>query len=278
MSYGSEPETVDAIAMGPDGYLYALGHSMANMEVLRLDPWTGLTTSIHSSYFSGGGDMDFDVDGDLIASGDNYIPGVSTGNSYEGTLRRFDGATGGLKDSFELEPNNEKVITWIALAPNELTMFALGNWGASKRLTRYSYSTEINSFQEHDTYVLANSYNGIWIGPDELIYLRGYHNGGIDRFTQSGVYFDRFTNDYFSDLTWIEGKMLAVVAGTRVAEIDPITGSIVKVLIDASAYASPGTLYFGGMAAFSVVPEPSAACLLMCLLAIATCRRPRQRL
>lgn len=272
MSYGGAPETVDAITMGPDGYLYALGHSMINMEVLRLDPSTGLTTSIHSSYFSGGGDIDFDTNGDLIASGDNFAPGTPV-EGYAGMIRRFDGHTGVLKDGFELELNNEKVITWIALNPNGLNMFALGNWGASRHLTEYSYSSEINSFQEHETHVLDNSYNDIWIGPDGLIYLRGYHHGGIDRYTQSGVYFDRFTEMYFSDLTWIEGKLLAVVARKRVAEIDPITGSIVRVLIDASSHAGPESLYFGGMAAFSVVPEPSTACLMLGLILMANAQR-----
>lgn len=271
--YDYPPESVNAITMGPDGYLYTLGHYMDHLGVLRLDPFTGLTSSICCAYFSGGGDIGIDFNGDLIATGQNYwqdIPGTSIEGGDAGMMRRFDGQTGALKDEFELMTG--RYIGSFDFAPNNLRMFALESWGVDRRLTEYSYSSDINSFQEHNTFVLGTSYNDIWIGPDELIYLRDYYNGGIDRFTQSGDYLDRFTDESVIELNWIEGKLLALVVGSRVVEINPLDGSIIATLIDASLYTGPGTLQFYHMAAFSVVPEPSAVCLLMCCLSAITVR------
>ncbi|MCC6511002.1 MAG: hypothetical protein IT423_18010 [Pirellulaceae bacterium] len=271
--YGSAPETVDATALGPDGYLYALGHNMAELSIIKLDPSTGQTTSIHSTYFSGGGALDFDVNGDLIATGQNYsqdYPGTSIEGGDAGKIWRFNGYSEVLKDAFELSVN--KFITWFALTPGERALFALGHWGASKVLSKYSYSSEINSLHEDGTFDLGIKYNGIWVGPDGLIYLKDYHNNWVDRYTQSGGYLDRFTNDNLSDFTWFEEKLLAVQAGRRVVELDPTDGSIIRTLIDANSHEGPGTLYFGGMTVFSVIPEPGTACLLLCCLSAITIR------
>lgn len=280
--YGSAPETVDAITVGPDGYLYALGNNMGHMSVIKLNTITGATTSIFATFYDGG-DIRFDRHGDLFAVHWDYLELAPWGLRElgdAGVIHRFDGSTGSSIDKFVLP--QDQYIGQFDFDRDKSALYALvfNSSSHQTRVVRYSYTADPNTFVPTSEFAVDTVhptvvYHDIWCGPDGLIYLRN-HYGGIDRYTASGDYVDRFISEHAYDLTWIEGKLLALTTGSRIVEIDQITGAFIRTLIDGSAYTGSERPYFYGMAAFSVVPEPSAVCLLMCCLS-AIAVRPLSR-
>ncbi len=274
--FGGPPESVDAITMKSSGQLVAALNSLGHIDITRLNTNTGRTIvppdyvccgiGIPFTSFMGPvGDMVFDSHGDLLIAATNFLAEV--GDFDQGIIRRFDGTTGLPKG--EIVVGDNRYVYSIDASADGSYFYAMhfplavgpGD-DPNGYLTKYAYSTLNNVFTEVASYITFGS--GLDIGPDGILYVGDFN--AVNRYDANGQFLDQFIDEYVSDLHWLEGKLIGLTPDSRVVQIDPINGTIIDTLIDASSYSGPGTLTFGSMAAFSV-PEPSTVCMsLACLL------------
>jgi hypothetical protein len=277
--FGSLPESVDAIAMGPDGYLYAALNNLGQIDLIRLNTATGQTVvptdyvccgvGVPFASFFGGPVyvLEFDPHGDLFGGHVDWMTGSPDDPV---SIRRIDGSLGTLKGEVSLGPN--RFILGIDFASDGESFFVLHGpltylpGQGAREVSIYSYSATHDIFTETSSFLVGLEENDLRVGPDNLLYISNPLTNGVDRYTTAGAYVDEFIEEYVYDLHWLEGEMIGLTPDGRVVKFDPIDGSIIMTLIDASNYAGLGTLQFYGMSAFSVIPEPSAVCLMMCWL------------
>jgi hypothetical protein len=298
-------ESVDAISMGPDGYLYAAGNNVGQISVFRFKTLSGKPVDLYSptypypkafATFLGGPvyDMKHGPDGNLYVAATDF--GFTGPSGSAAILRRIDGASGDVTGEINLGEN--RFIQGVDFSPDGQFMHVLhgplsylAGQGA-RRLSTFPLPTvfappgfppqplEGYLHRESFGFTLGDRAEDVTLGPDGLLYISDSTAEAVLRYATNGQFVDEFVHEFVHDLHFIDDRLLGLLRqnwpqSNRLLEIDPGTGNVTT-LIDGALDPQPGYLIFGEIAPF-IVPEPGPAALLGVLAAIAPfCRSWRR--
>jgi len=277
--HGSDPffppsawaESVDAITIGPDNYLYAAGNNLGFIDVVSLNTVTGFQVEppfeVFASFFDGPvTDMQHSPGGDL------YVSAIEV-------VRRFDGNTGNFIEEFQVGSGNRHTRA-IDFSTDGSSLYVLHSprsvpaGGSFDRLVS-TYQRPANI--ETAMFSVGTGATDMILGPDGLFYVSDPVADAVVRYTTDGQFVYQFINTYVFDLTYAEGRLFGLT-GDRVLEINPSTGSIVRTILD----GAPGPecefgCVFSKMVAFTTVPEPTTLVLALFGLTVCAIAKPKGR-
>jgi hypothetical protein len=297
-SYPALGESLQGIALGPDGYVYMVTNDLGEPSIYRFDPVTndfvdgfdddgylapwahfGADSQPGPLTYYWPGQFTFGPYGDLFAIG-GFVPG----QSIHSGLLRIDGTTGAIEGQLQ---NN--------IAENFSGDIASGK-NSDIIVAYYDGTIQRHLVTETDTVLAATielgiGLAGITVGPDGLLYLRDEASNSIKRYDidtnviDTLVPFVPMTNEIngqlaMGDLFFGPTGDLFVVNPTpygvgHVLRFDSQSGALLGVVLSVPPVGPDDGIYLSGLGL--AVPEPTVLVLMTTALLFVAGARSRHK-
>jgi hypothetical protein len=175
-------------------------------------------------------------------------------------VKRYNLTTHSLVET--IDPLVPQTLDDIALTPSGNLLYAAGTSGI------YRYTKVFGNYQSALTSLIVPGVDGnIAYAPDNLLYVRNFANGDIQRYTATGAFLDTFiSHNVYPGLGTIQfgvdGNLIAyqtLGTGNQIRKFDPLTGTL---LLSTPATAAINNFNNQGRLFYIPVPEPGAFVLL----------------
>jgi hypothetical protein len=285
-------ESIDALAAGPGGRLYAAANNIGQIQILRFSMVTGREIDPPFSIFAtfGGGpvgDMKVNpLDGGLYVGAPNGFPAtggdvIRRVNVNNGSIQVRELAISGTINDLDFSPDGQFLHV---LGASRLSTYSLHGFFPQNPFPfplpfPIQSPTPLPPAIALTSFPVSPSANQFVRGPDSLFYVSDFLTNNVLRHTLTGQFVDEFIDQPMFDLNFVEGRLFGR-SGFRVYELNPQTGDIIDTLIDGETVGLPSRLSFADIAAVADIPEPTTLGLTLtaALGLLLTCRTPRKYL